>query len=227
MDDPALPFIVIPAYEEEQVVGQVVSEVRAAYPNVIVVDDGSKDDTAARAWAAGAVVLRHPINLGQGAALQTGIAYALEAGARILVTFDADGQHQVEDIAPLVARLEKDSLDVVLGSRFLGSTVNMPWIRRKVLQAAVWFTRLTTGLRLTDAHNGLRAFRASAAAQLRLRHDGMAHASEILHRIAQLGLRYGEEPVTIFYTERSLHKGQKLTNAINIIVDLFLGRLQR
>src|SRR5205807_7673808 len=124
---------------------------------ILVVDDGSDDRTGEIAASAGAIVIRHPINLGQGAALQTGIEVALSAGANVVVTFDADGQHRRDDIWKLIDALADRGVDFALGSRFLGRALGIPATRRWLLRVATLFTRLTTGLDVTDAHNGLRA----------------------------------------------------------------------
>jgi len=192
-----------------------------------VVDDGSRDATADVARSAGATVIGHPFNLGQGAALQTGIDYALAHGAELVVSFDADGQHRVADISRLTEALAEERADFALGSRFLGQAPNLPTLRRLALIAATRFTRLTTGLQLTDAHNGLRAMTRRGAAAIRLRQNRMAHASELLSQIADSGLRYVERPVTIEYTAYSLAKGQKLRDAVLILLDLFARRLYR
>jgi polyprenyl-phospho-N-acetylgalactosaminyl synthase len=220
-------YVVIAAYNEAAVISRVVSEVgRAGYP-VIVVDDGSKDATADHARRAGAAVISHPFNLGQGAALQTGIDYVLEQGARAVVTFDADGQHRVSDISRLTDALVRERADFALGSRFLGQAPNLPPLRRLVLRAATVFTRLTTGLQVTDTHNGLRAMTRRGAAAIRLRQNRMAHASECLSQIGASGLHYVEQPVTIEYTAYSLAKGQSIRDAVLILLDLFARRLYR
>jgi polyprenyl-phospho-N-acetylgalactosaminyl synthase len=220
-------WVICAAYNEASVIGRVVAELsRAEYP-VVVVDDGSRDATRHVAAAAGAHVVIHPINLGQGAALQTGIEYALSQGADVLVTFDADGQHRVSDIPRLVDALRRERVDFALGSRFLGQTYNLPLLRRWLLQAATVFTHLTTGLSLTDSHNGLRALTRQGAAAIRLRQNRMAHASEILVEIAQSGLRYVEVPVTIEYTAYSLAKGQRIGDSVTILLDLFAQELYR
>jgi glycosyltransferase involved in cell wall biosynthesis len=218
-------WVVIAAFNEALVIRNVVSAVRSLYQHVVVVDDGSRDATAAEALAAGAVVLVHPFNLGQGAALQTGITFALSEGAVKIVTFDADGQHAVSDIAVLVAAQRENDCDVVLGSRFLGRTVNMPRVKRLALKAAILLTSVTTGVRLTDAHNGLRLLTRRAANSIRLRQNRMAHASEILEQIRRAGLSYVEAPVTITYTTYSLRKGQSIANSFYIIMELIAGRL--
>lgn len=218
--------VVIAAYNEASKIGEVLDGVRQYVDLLVVVDDGSGDDSSGVALRHGAHVLRHRVNLGQGAALQTGITYALQKGANAVVTFDADGQHDPKDIPSMLSAIEA-GVDVALGSRFIGSTENLPLARRLVLRAAVVFTRLTTGLRLTDAHNGFRALSARAAQVIKIRQNRMAHASEILEQIAQNKLRYVEVPVSIRYTAYSLAKGQRLSGGFDILIDLLKGRLFR
>jgi glycosyltransferase involved in cell wall biosynthesis len=212
---------VIAAFNEAAVIRSVVGEVAARGYAVVVVDDGSRDDTAASARMPGVSVLRHAINLGQGAALQTGIEYAVRRGARYLVTFDADGQHSVEDIPELVAALATH--DIALGSRFLGKQVVGASRRRMfLLRTATAMSNRMSGLVLTDAHCGLRAFRASAAPALCITQNRMAHASELLRKIRTSGLRVVEVPVTVKYTEHSMRKGQGGFQAIRILFDYFI-----
>jgi polyprenyl-phospho-N-acetylgalactosaminyl synthase len=218
-------WVVIAAYNEARAIGVVLAGLAGLPYRVLVVDDGSTDGTADVAGRAGVEVLRHPINLGQGAALQTGIDYALLRGASHVVTFDADGQHRPEDIAGLLAALAANDADFALGSRFRGEAIDLPAPRRLMLRAATWFSRLTTGLAITDAHNGLRAMTCRGAGRLRLRQNRMAHASEILHQIAASGLRYVEAPVTIQYSRYSLAKGQRAGEFVVILLDLFAQRL--
>jgi len=218
-------WVVIAAYNEAQALGRVLAGLAAFPYQIVIVDDGSSDSTAEVAARGGAEVLRHPINLGQGAALQTGIDYALLRGAAHVVTFDADGQHRPEDIAGLLAALDARNADFALGSRFRGAAVDLPPLRRLILRAATWFTRVTTGLEVTDAHNGLRAMTRRGAARIRLRQNRMAHASEILDQIAASGLTYVEAPVTIRYSRYSLAKGQRASEFVVILLDLFARRL--
>jgi|KBSSwiStaDraftv2_1062776.scaffolds.fasta_scaffold208553_2 glycosyltransferase involved in cell wall biosynthesis len=219
-------WIVIAARNEETAIGQVVAELRDRYEHVVVVDDGSTDRTNEVARQNGAHVLRHAINRGQGAALQTGMNYAVEHGARFVVTFDADGQHNPDDIPVMLARLEQGRADVALGSRFLGSAVGMPLQRKLTLRLATLFQKLTTGMDLTDAHNGLRLFSRRAAEAIRIQQDRMAHASEIIAQIGRLGLRYVEVPCTIRYTEYSIAKGQRLSGSLTILLDLAMQRVR-
>jgi glycosyltransferase involved in cell wall biosynthesis len=219
--------IVIAAYNEGSVIADVVRDALRLFPLIVVVDDGSPDDTGAAALLGGAVVLRHPINLGQGAALQTGIEYALGQDVDFVVTFDADGQHRPEDVQKMLEELADNGKQVALGSRFLGETVGMPVSRRWLLKAATVFTRITTGLRVTDAHNGLRTFRRDAAQAITIRQNRMAHASEILEEIGRKKLTYCEVPVTIHYTDYSKAKGQSGLGAFNILIDLLVARIRK
>jgi polyprenyl-phospho-N-acetylgalactosaminyl synthase len=220
-------WLIIPAKNEAPVIGRVVADLTVRGFTVVVVDDGSTDETGVKAGAAGAIVVTHPINLGQGAALQTGLRFALHRGADYIVTFDADGQHRAADIDGLIDSLTTNNADFALGSRFLGGALAMPMSRRLLLMAATWFTRLTTGLKISDTHNGLRAMTRRGASRIRLRQNRMAHASELLHEIARSGLRYVEVPVTIEYSQYSLAKGQRLSDSLRILVDLSAQRLHR
>jgi glycosyltransferase involved in cell wall biosynthesis len=220
-------FIVIAAYNEARAIAHVVSELLTQYPNVVVVDDGSADDTARCAATTGAIVLRHMLNRGQGAALQTGISYALRQGAQYVVTFDADGQHSPGDVPAMLAPIVAGEVDICLGSRFLGHSTAMPGTRRMMLKGAVLFTRITSGVRLTDTHNGLRAFSRRAAQKIDIRLDRMAHASELIDQVRNSGLPYREVPVHIRYTDYSLAKGQRSTAALRVALDYLIGRLLR
>jgi len=225
-------WIVVPAYNESRRLAITIRNLRAAYENIVVVDDGSRDDTAQTAFDEGAWIVRHPLNCGQGAALQTGIDFALLQGAQTIVTFDADGQHCVEEISSLIEPLQSGPFDVVLGSRFLGSgllgsAIGMPWTRWLVLKAGVLFTRMFSQIRVTDTHNGFRALSRAAAEKIRIHENRMAHASEILHQIRLLNLRYCERPVTIRYSAETLTKGQSSWNAVSILSQFILGRFVR
>ena len=220
-------FVIIAAFNEARMIGNVAAQVRRLGYWTVVVDDGSKDGTRLEAFRGGALIIEHPFNLGQGAALQTGIDFALRQGAEVIVTFDADGQHSAADIARLVQALESRHADFALGSRFLDNSSDIPLARRLLLKAAIAFTRLTTGLKLTDTHNGLRAMTRRGAAAIRLRQNRMAHASEMLSQIAASGLPYVEQPVTIQYTAYSLAKGQKAKDSVMILMDLVARALYR
>ena len=219
---------VVPVYNEAEVIGRVVAGVRQVCPNVVCVNDGSSDASATEILRSGAYLVNHPINMGQGAALQTGIEFArVLPGVRRVVTFDADGQHRVEDAVAMLELLESGDVDIVLGSRFLGTTVHAGRLKKMLLKAAVRFTNLTSGVRLTDAHNGLRAFNKHVADTLEITAPDMTHASEIVELIAHNGYRYCEMPVTIDYTDYSTGKGQPAVNAVNIAFDTLLRKVSR
>lgn len=219
-------FVVIAAYNEGAAIGEVVAELAPHY-HVVVVDDGSRDHTPEAALGAGAHVLRHVVNRGQGAALQTGITYALQQGARFVVTFDADGQHRADDIPALVGPIAAGEVDVCLGSRFLEHGAAVPLSRRILLSGAVLFTLLTSRIRLTDAHNGLRAFSRRAASRFDIQLDRMAHASELIDQVRDSGLSYREVPVHIRYTAYSMAKGQRGSAALRVLFDYLVGRVLR
>ena len=213
--------IVIPVFNEAGMIAEVVTDVRKTFTNVICVDDGSIDDSGKIAREAGAKTYFHPMNLGQGAALQTGIEAAIFIPEiRYLVTFDADGQHSVSDAVAMVHRLQEGDVEVVFGSRFLDERTEVGTLKKLVLKVAVFYTNALSGVKLTDAHNGLRAFTRNVAESVKLTHNGMAHATEIVNQISRGKFKYTEMPVHIVYTEYSKAKGQSLWNSVNILFDL-------
>jgi glycosyltransferase involved in cell wall biosynthesis len=224
-------WIIVPAFNEATVIGEVISDVRSLFDHVVCVDDGSQDNTGSIALCAGAHVVRHPVNLGQGAAIQTGVEYARkQPGADVFVTFDADGQHRVKDVLRMIDRLTADDADIVIGTRFAdpGVRSDMPVLKRAVLRTAVWLSARSRRLNLTDAHNGLRVFNRKVAEGLDITMNGMGHASEIIALIDENQWRVTEEPVEILYTEYSKSKGQPLLNGVNILFDgLLRGKRSR
>ena len=221
-------WLVVPLYNEATVIADVVRKAKQAFPKVVCVDDGSTDDSAALAEAAGARVVRHPVNLGQGAALQTGFEYVLgDPDMRYVVTFDADGQHQLEDVLVMVERIRQGDVDLVFGSRFLDERTQPSALKRLVLRLAVVYTNLTTKTTLTDAHNGLRVMSRAVVQRVDITQNRMAHASELVGQIGSMridgrAVTYAEEPVHILYSDYSRSKGQSLWNAVNILAELML-----
>lgn len=217
---------IIPAYNEENRIAASISDAIAFVDDVVVVDDCSRDKTRERASTTSAYVLHHVINRGQGAALQTGMDFALRhLHADILVHFDADGQMQGSDIPALIAPIEEGRVDVAMGSRFLGTVEDLPFSRRCILKGAILFTFLVSGLWLTDTHNGFRALSRMAAERIRLTQNRMAHASEILDQISAKKLRYQEIPVTIRYSAETLAKGQKNSAMFRVAWDVIKGNI--
>lgn len=219
--------VVVPAFNEERAIGSVVRQLVPRCDWCIVVDDASRDDTMRVAGEAGARVLRHVVNRGAGAATLSGITDALRLGADIIVTFDADGQHDVQDLEALTAPLREGRADIVLGSRFLGRAIGMPPLRRLLLRGGVLFTRVLSGLWISDVTTGLRAFSRQAASELTITLDRFAHASEILDQIRTRGWRVVEVPVTIHYSAYSLAKGQSSWNSLRIVAQMLMHRQRR
>ena len=211
-------YIIVPAYNEEKCIAEVIIDLKKhGYNNIIVINDGSTDDTVRIARKNKAIVLSHPINLGQGSAIQTGLEYAIFSGADMIITFDSDGQHMAGDIKSLLEPLIDDKAEVALGSRFLDKNSNTPWIKKMMLKGGTVLLFMMYGIMLTDTHNGLRAFTADAASKMRLESRGMEHASEIIEKIKLEKIRYIEVPVTIRYTDYSIKKGQRISNSLNIL----------
>ena len=220
MTDQSDVWLIMPVYNEAAVVADVLDEALRVFPNVVCVDDGSRDASVAAIRRTGARLVRHPLNLGQGAALQTGIEYARSRpGARYFVTFDADGQHRVADAAAMVEVLRAGGADIVVGSRFGGDTRHIPLLKKLVLRTAARLSPAGRSLQLTDSHNGLRAFNRLVADEIDLTSNGMAHASEFVLLIARRGWRVIEQPVRILYSRYARAKGQSLLNGVNIVFE--------
>lgn len=219
--------MIIPAYNEQEVIRDVLTGLLQYPYKIVVVDDGSAPSLQQPlSDFAGITYIRHKVNLGQGAALQTGIDYALRHNAAYIVTFDADGQHSAADIGRLLAPLQNNEATVALGSRFLQKNMhNAPASRTRLLKAGRWVNYFFTGLYLSDAHNGLRAMTREAASKIHLKENRMAHATEFLFAIRKHKLAYKEVPATVLYTDYSKAKGQSVFNSIRIFFDLVLHKL--
>lgn len=215
-------FVVVPAYNEAERIGRVIRDLfQHGYKDIVVVDDGSSDDTYIEAKKLGVSVLKHEINRGQGAALMTGNEYALAQGAEVIVHFDADEQFDPADIAGAVERLRNDGVEVVLGSRFLDQRSQIPWLKRYIfLPLGRWCQNLWSGLKLTDVHNGFRVLSRRAAEKIVINQPGMAHNSEIVAQIKKYNLPYAEHPAAVVYHEY----GQGLGGGMKILRDLMMGK---
>jgi len=219
--------LIIPVYNEGSVIRDVVKHAKKSFTNIVCVNDGSQDNTREEILRSGAYLVDHPINMGQGAALQTGIEFALTLDVEYFVTFDADGQHRIEDVKTMLERISKGDVDIVLGSRFLGSAVGIKTSKKVLLKVATRFSNVLSGVKLTDTHNGLRVFNRHVAETMQITMPDMAHASEILDIIARQKYRYVEVPVVIEYTEYSRAKGQAMINAVNIGFDAVLRKISK
>jgi len=220
-------YITIPMYNDEKMILKVIKSLNDnGYNNIVIVDDGSRDngyDVVKK--NTNVIVTKHIINRGQGAALQTGMEIAIDKGAKYIVNFDSDGQHDVKDLDHMLETLIEGKYDIVLGSRFLQQN-DIPLKKRLLLKGGIIFTYLLSNIKLTDVHNGLRVMTSETAKKLNIQHDRMEHASEILDKIKVLNLKYKEVPVTIHYTEYSMSKGQSILNSINIAWKLISSKLK-
>ena len=219
--------IVVPVFNESVVIKKVVEELAHENYSIIVVDDGSAIKIAPVInGIPGIYTIRHKVNLGQGAALQTGISFALKLGASYIVTFDGDGQHSVADIPAMLYPLQQGDADITLASRFIRKgSHNASRGRQWVLKTGRLVNYFFTGIALSDSHNGLRAMNRQAAEKVQLKENRMAHATEILFAIRKYKLRYREVPASVLYTDYSKNKGQSVLNSIRIFFDLVLHKL--
>ena len=218
--------VIIPVYNEGKVIKSVIDKVLKEYKYVVCINDGSSDNSREEILKTKAYFVDHPINMGQGAALQTGVEFARSLPVEYFVTYDADGQHRLEDVREMIRTIKRDKTDFVLGSRFLGKeAVNMPKMKRIILKMAIRFSNITSGVKLTDTHNGLRVFSRKVANSIQITLPDMAHASEILEIIYRNKYTYTEVPVVIEYTDYSRGKGQSIINAVNIAFDTLLRKV--
>ncbi|MEM2121596.1 MAG: glycosyltransferase family 2 protein [Candidatus Woesearchaeota archaeon] len=224
-------FIVVPAYNEEKSITKVLTDLKKHnYKNIIVVDDGSTDNTYFLAKKQGVIVLKHKINRGLGGALNTGITAALKLGADIIVTFDADGQHSVYDIPKIIKPIINGEADFVVGSRFLKEPLFahkkfIVKVRRLGIFTLNILTYLLYGIKTTDSQSGFRAFSREAASKIKITANRMEVSSEFFREAKKNNLRYKEVPIRTIYTEYSLKKGQKLSNGFKIMLKLIFRKI--
>jgi glycosyltransferase involved in cell wall biosynthesis len=217
--------VVVRVYNEAPVVRQVLAELISTGLRVIAVDDASTDASASEIDKTGAFRISHPINLGAGAALQTGLEAALRfTDAQYIACFDADGQHRLVDLLGMIETI-REGYDVVMGSRFLEETTQMSPLRRMILKTAARVMNRNGGVQLTDAHNGLRLMARQVAAAINLTHAGMAYASQLEQELTDTRYRVTEYPVEILYTDYSRSKGQPLLNSVNILAEILAHRV--
>lgn len=219
-------IIVIPAYNEERTVAEVVREARAIANQVVVVDDGSRDRTGELARGAGALVIRHAVNRGVGAALGTGIEAAIRLGADVVVTMDADGQHRAIDAGTVFERVEKGDVELVIGSRLKkgNESGNMPIHRILYNTVGNILTYCLFGIWVTDSQSGLRGLSKKAATTIELRTNGMESLSEFIKEIKEKHWRFDEVPIKAIYTDYSLSKGQNFFVGVKVAIKLIFRR---
>ena len=221
-------FIVIPAYNEARRLPAVITQLKAeGFKNIIVVDDGSRDDTAAVAEASGAITAQHLINRGAGAATQTGLALARLMNAEYVALMDADGQHSPADIKLLYHTITTRQLDIVLGSRFLNRSNRVPKLRLIFNKIANLITWSLSGLYVTDSQSGMKIFSRRALNAIRIQSNGFEFCSEIIRQIGWHHLSFIEVPITVSYSADSMRKGQNLSTGITTFFKLIIRSLMR
>ena len=221
-------YILIPVFNEERKIKSVISELLPSFKNIVAVNDGSTDSTQEILESLDVVILRHSINLGAGAAISTGFRFIQnQKNAQAVVTFDADGQHSVEDAKAFAREILLCEEEVIFGSRFIKSKLNIPTIKRIVLSVVVFFTNLLSKVNLSDAHNGLKAIKKTALKKIDINIDQYGYESQIINEVSRKGITYKEMPTNTIYTEYSKNKGQKLNNGLIILEDLFKSRSKK
>lgn len=221
-------FVIVPVYNESKVLTKVIKNLKKKFKNIICIDDCSTDDSYFKLKKLKDIILiKHIINQGQGAALQTGINFAKLKKADIFVTFDSDGQHSVKEAEDMVKEINFKNVDIILGSRFKETSFKseIPFLRRQILKKAVVISNLFSGLRLTDTHNGLRVFNRRFANKLNIKMNGMSHPNEFLDIIKKNNLKYLEFPTKIKYNKYTINKGQKNINSLNILFDIIINKI--
>ncbi|MBI2472932.1 glycosyltransferase family 2 protein [Candidatus Uhrbacteria bacterium] len=219
-------FAVIPAYNEETTIAEVLQKTKPFVDQIILVNDGSSDQTAQRALAQGVRVVNHSVNRGLGASLGTGFAAAQYLGADAVITLDADGQHDPAEIKKFIEAIEHGA-DVVIGSRMLTGFDGMPWYRQVAQVLGNLVTFCLFGAWVTDSQSGFRAFTRFALQQIQIKTNRMEVSSEIIAEAKRHKLNLVEVPIKAIYTEYSLSKGQSFFVGLKTLIKLVLRRINQ
>ena len=209
-------IIGIPAFNEEKNIGAIVAKLKMKYEHVIVCDDGSLDMTQAIASSLGAIVVKHSTNLGYGAAIRTIFNEAKKVDGDVLVTFDADGQHKISEIDSVLKPISENKADVVIGSRFLGSTKDLPKYRKIGIKTITGLTNTLTGGNITDAQSGFRAYSKKVLNEISPTESGMGISTEILIKSSKKQMRISEIPITISY-DGNTHSQEPISHGTSVV----------
>ncbi len=216
-------WILIPCFNESRVITQTITELSKYFENILVVDDGSTDNTSNLLKSLNVTVLQHPINLGQGAAVSSGFEFISTIdNSKAVITFDADGQHSVNDALAFANEIISSSEEIIFGSRFIHHEKNIPFTKRLVLKMVTKISNFILKMNLSDTHNGLKAFKIDVLDKIKLKTSNYAFESELLAIVSKLGISYRELPSDIIYTEYSKTKGQSLRNGMRILESLVI-----
>jgi glycosyltransferase involved in cell wall biosynthesis len=210
-------IIGIPAFNEENNIAKIIVKLKKKYEHVIVCDDGSSDMTHDIASSLGAIVVKHSTNLGYGAAIKTIFNESKKIEGDVLVTFDADGQHQISEIDSVLKPIFENSSDIVIGSRFLGSTKDLPKYRKIGIKTITSLTNTLTGSKITDAQSGFRAYSKKVLNKITPTESGMGISTEILIKSAKNKMRITEVPITISY-EGNTHSQEAVSHGTSVVM---------
>ena len=210
-------IIGIPAFNEEKNIGPIVAKLKEKYDHVLVCDDGSSDMTSMIASSMGAHVVKHEKNQGYGSAIKTIFNESKKIGSDVLVTFDADGQHQISEIDSMLEPISGNEADIVIGSRFLGQTKHLPRYRKIGIKTITGLANVTTGSKITDSQSGFRAYAKKALNEITPTESGMGISTEILIKASKMKLRVTEIPITITY-ENNVHSKEPLSHGTSVIM---------
>ncbi len=217
-------LIIIPAFNEETKVSDVISDLlNSGFKNIVVIDDGSRDKTCEKVQKTKAKLLKHPINIGVGGATSTGLEYARQKDFQYAITVDSDGQHDIKDIKKIANEIKKDECDFIIGSR-LKNMKNINGIRFYGNHFMDFATAILCGKYTEDTQSGLRAFNKNALSKIQPVSSGYEVSSEIIVQAIRGNLKISTIPIAAIYTEYSLKKGQKISNAIRVIRNLALNQ---
>ena len=214
-------FIIIPCYNEAPVIAEVIVELSEHFKNILVVNDGSTDSTADELRNTDVIYIEHPFNLGQGAAIFTGFEYLKRKNtASACITFDADGQHSIDDAIIYAKEILNCKEEIIFGSRFLAQEMEIPAVKRFVLKVVIRITNFLSGMSLTDSHIGLKAYKTSVLGKLSTDLYRSAFETELIFSVAKKNIAYKELPASVRYTKYSTEKGQSLLEGLIILEDL-------
>ena len=218
-------YVIVPVYNEEEKILLVLNDLKRYFKNILVVNDGSTDKTTDILKSSNVETLNHEINLGAGAAISSGFeAIKRKKNIEALITFDADGQHSTEDANDFAHEIISCSEDVIFGSRFIKHSKNIPRVKKIILSIVTFISNRITKIKLTDAHNGMNAFKTSCLDRILINIDGFGFATQIVNSVAKNSLSYKEMPTNIKYTDYSIKKGQRIFGGFLILEDLFKSR---
>ena len=210
-------IIGIPAFNEEKNIGAIIVKLKKKYDDILICDDGSSDMTNSIASSLGALVVRHNKNLGYGAAIKTIFNEAKKLNGDILVTFDADGQHQISEIDSVLKPIIENKAEIVIGSRFLGSTKDLPKYRKFGIKTITGLTNTVTGSKITDAQSGFRAYSKKVLTEISPTESGMGISTEILIKSSKKQMKLFEVPITISY-ENNSHSQEPISHGASVIL---------